>query len=60
MDWKTVKLGYHDDLAAIEGPEERLATHEGMVAKLCDISKAVNQTSYFNFDETMNPADTQR
>jgi acetyl-CoA carboxylase carboxyltransferase component len=57
---EAVKLGCRDNLAAIEGPEERLAKHEQMVAKSYDISKAVNQASYFNFDDTMDPADSQR
>ncbi|MDE0812888.1 MAG: hypothetical protein OSB46_02670 [Alphaproteobacteria bacterium] len=55
-----VKLGYRNDLAAIEDPEERLAKCEGMVAKLYDNGTAMNQASYFEFDDTIEPADTWR
>jgi acetyl/propionyl-CoA carboxylase alpha subunit/acetyl-CoA carboxylase carboxyltransferase component len=55
-----VKLGYRDDLAAIEDPEERLAKYEEMVAKLYDIGKAVNQASYFGFDDAIDPADSRK
>jgi hypothetical protein len=55
-----VKLRYRNDLAAIEDPEERLAKCEGMVAKLYDIGTAMNQASYFRFDDTIDPADTWR
>jgi acetyl-CoA carboxylase carboxyltransferase component len=59
--WKGgVKLRYRNDLAAIEDPEERLAKCEGMVAKLYDIGTAMNQASYFRFDDTIDPADTWR
>ena len=37
-----------------------MAKCEGMVAKLYDNGTAMNQASYFEFDDTIEPADTWR
>ena len=56
----TIKLGYRKELAAIEDPEERLATYEKMVAKMYEESKAINTASYFELDDVIDPADSRR
>jgi len=56
----SVKLGYRDELAAIEDPNERLRTYEEMVAKAYETGKALNQASVFGLDDTIDPADSRR
>lgn len=55
----SVKLGYRNDLAAIENPEERRARFEEMVAKAYEHGKALNQASLFGIDNTIDPADSR-
>ncbi|MDA1147830.1 MAG: carbamoyl-phosphate synthase large subunit [Chloroflexi bacterium] len=55
----SVKLGYRDDLAAIEDPEERLKTYESMVAERYEAAKAINSAVYFGIDEVIDPADSR-
>jgi acetyl-CoA carboxylase carboxyltransferase component len=55
----SVKLGYRDDLAAIEDPEERLETYESMVAERYEAAKAVNSAVYFGIDDVIDPADSR-
>ena len=54
-----VKLGYRDDLAAIDDPEERLEQYESMVAARYDAAKAVNSAVFFGIDDVVDPADTR-
>ena len=56
----SVKLGYRDDLAAIEDPEERQRTYEKMVAAAYERGKALNNASIFGVDDTIDPADSRR
>ena len=55
----SVKLGYRNDLAAIEDPEERLRKYESMVATAYDRAKAVNAATNFGIDDVIDPADTR-
>ena len=55
-----VKLGYRDDLAAIENPDERIDAYERMVAEKYENAKAVNTAIYFGIDDVIDPADTRR
>ena len=55
-----VKLGFRKELAAIEDPEERKATYEGMVARAYEMGKAVNAASHFELDDVIDPADSRR
>ncbi len=55
----SVKLGYREDLARIEDPAERLAKYEEMVARAYAGGKALNQSSMFHFDDTIDPADSR-
>ncbi len=55
----SVKLGYRDELAAIEDPEERLRVYEEMVARAYDRGKALNNATHFGVDDTIDPADSR-
>ena len=54
-----VKLGYRDDLAAIENPDERIDAYERMVAEKYENAKAVNTAIYFGIDDVIDPAETR-
>ncbi|MBT4690201.1 MAG: ATP-grasp domain-containing protein [Rhodospirillaceae bacterium] len=54
-----VKLGYRNDLAAIEDPEERLETYQKMVDEAYEGAKALNYASYFGIDDTIDPAESR-
>jgi acetyl/propionyl-CoA carboxylase alpha subunit len=55
-----VKLGYRNELAAIEDPAERRALYETMVAKMYEVGKAVSMARAFEIDAVIDPADTRR
>ena len=55
-----VKLGYRNDLAAIEDPAERKAQFDEMVERMYQHGKAVNTASHFEIDDVIDPADTRR
>ena len=55
----SVKLGYRDELAAIEEPEERLRKYESMVAAGYERAKAVNSAVFFGIDDVIDPADSR-
>ena len=55
----SVKLGYRNDLAAIEDPQERLEKYESMVSSAYDRAKAVNAATNFGIDDVIDPADTR-
>jgi len=55
-----VKLGFRDQLEAIEDPEERKAEFERMVAEAYDTGKALSAASLFEIDDVIDPADTRR
>ena len=56
----SVKLGYRNDLAAVEDPAERDALFEQMVARAYEHGKAVNTASHFEIDDVIDPADSRR
>jgi acetyl/propionyl-CoA carboxylase alpha subunit/acetyl-CoA carboxylase carboxyltransferase component len=55
-----VKLGFRDQLAAIEDLGERQAKYEEMVAQLYEDGKALNAATYYEFDDVIDPQDTRR
>jgi len=55
-----VKLGYRNELAAIEDPQQRKATFEEMVERMYRHGKAVNTASHFEIDDVIDPADSRR
>jgi acetyl/propionyl-CoA carboxylase alpha subunit/acetyl-CoA carboxylase carboxyltransferase component len=56
----SVKLGYRNELAAIEDPAERKATFDRMVAAAYAAGKAVVRASGTALDDVIDPADTRR
>jgi acetyl-CoA carboxylase carboxyltransferase component len=55
-----VKLGYRNELAAIEDPAERRAKFDEMVARSYERGKALSAATLFEFDEVIDPAETRR
>ncbi len=54
-----VKLGYRNELAAIEDSKERLETYKKMVDDAYEGAKALNYSSYFGIDDTIDPAESR-
>jgi acetyl-CoA carboxylase carboxyltransferase component len=50
-----VKLGYRNELAAIDNPVERKALYEEMVERMYQRGKAVNTASHFELDDVIDP-----
>ncbi len=55
-----VKLGYRNELAAIEDPVERQETFDRMVAASYERGKALSQALGPALDDVIDPADTRR
>ncbi len=55
-----VRLGFRDELAAIEDEAAREARFAEMLAELRAESRAVNVASYAEIDDVIDPADTRR
>ncbi len=55
-----VKLGYRNELAAIEDPLERLAEYEQMVAHMYEIGKGTSMADHFEIDDVIDPASSRR
>jgi acetyl/propionyl-CoA carboxylase alpha subunit/acetyl-CoA carboxylase carboxyltransferase component len=55
-----VKLGYRNELAAIDDPAERKRTFEGMVQRMYEHGKALNFATHFEIDDVIDPADSRR
>lgn len=53
-----VKLGYRDELAAIEDPDEREAHYESMVAKMYEVGKGLSMADHFEIDDVIDPRET--
>jgi acetyl/propionyl-CoA carboxylase alpha subunit/acetyl-CoA carboxylase carboxyltransferase component len=55
-----VKLGYRNELAAIEDPVLRKQKYEEMVAAMYERGKGLNTAALFEIDDVIDPADTRR
>jgi acetyl-CoA carboxylase carboxyltransferase component len=55
-----VKLGYRNELAAIDDPEQRRKTYEQMVERMYRVGKGVNVASTFEIDDVIDPADSRK
>jgi acetyl/propionyl-CoA carboxylase alpha subunit/acetyl-CoA carboxylase carboxyltransferase component len=55
-----VKLGYRNELAALEDPAERKDLYDKMVARMYEHGKAVNTASTFEIDDVVDPAESRR
>jgi len=54
-----VKLGYRNDLAAVEDPEARKQLFDEMVARSYERGKAVNTASHFEIDDVIDPVESR-
>jgi acetyl-CoA carboxylase carboxyltransferase component len=54
-----VKLGFRNELAAMEDPEARLKRYKELVARAYERSKAINQGVSFGVDDVIDPADSR-
>jgi acetyl-CoA carboxylase carboxyltransferase component len=55
-----VKLGYRNELAALDDPQEREQLFEEMVARMYEHGRALNTATYFEIDDVIDPADSRR
>ncbi len=55
-----VKLGYRNELAAIDDPDERRAEFERRVARMYEAGKGVSLADHFEIDDVIDPLDTRR
>ncbi len=55
-----VKLGYRNELAAIEDPQERQEAYESMVAKMYEIGKGTSMADHFEIDDVIDPMESRR
>ncbi|MBI5949923.1 MAG: biotin/lipoyl-binding protein [Chloroflexi bacterium] len=55
-----VKLGYRNELAALEDPAERKALYDEMVERSYERGKAVNTASHFEIDDVIDPIESRR
>ncbi|MCU1451236.1 MAG: carbamoyl-phosphate synthase large subunit [Acidimicrobiales bacterium] len=55
-----VKLGYRNELAAVDDPAERKALFDEMVARMYEHGKAINTASHFEIDDVIDPLDSRR
>jgi acetyl-CoA carboxylase carboxyltransferase component len=55
-----VKLGYRNELAAIEDPAQRKSRFDEMVASMYQRGKALNNASHFSIDDVIDPSQTRK
>jgi acetyl/propionyl-CoA carboxylase alpha subunit/acetyl-CoA carboxylase carboxyltransferase component len=55
-----VKLGYRNELAAVEDPAARKKLFDEMVKRMYDHGKAVNTASHFEIDDVIDPLESRR
>ena len=55
-----VRLGYRNELAAVEDPDERQKLFEQMVARMYQHGQALNTATHFEIDDVIDPADSRR
>ncbi len=54
-----VKLGYRNEITAIEDPAKREAFYQEKVAAMYELGKATNVASYFDLDDVIDPKETR-
>ncbi|HYA34685.1 MAG TPA: carboxyl transferase domain-containing protein, partial [Candidatus Binataceae bacterium] len=55
-----VKLGYRNELAAVEDPAARKKLFDEMVKRMYEHGKAVNTASHFEIDDVIDPLDSRK
>ncbi|MBH76623.1 MAG: carbamoyl-phosphate synthase large subunit [Dehalococcoidia bacterium] len=54
-----IKLGYRNELEAIEDPEERMRRYQELVERAYERGKALNQGVAFGIDDVIDPMDSR-
>jgi len=54
-----VKLGYRNELAALDDPAQRKALFDQMVERMYQHGKAVSSASHFEIDDVIDPAESR-
>ena len=54
-----VKLGYRNELAAMDDPQARMERYEGLVERAYERGKALNQGVSFGVDDVIDPMDSR-
>jgi acetyl-CoA carboxylase carboxyltransferase component len=55
-----VRLGFRNELAAIDDPDERERAFQGMVDAAYEHGKALSSASHFEIDDVIDPAESRR
>lgn len=55
-----VRLGYRNEIAAIEDPEEKEKYFQEQVDKMYQLGKATSVAQYFDLDDVIDPKDTRQ
>ena len=55
-----VKLGFRNELAAVEDDRERQALFDEMVGRMYEHGRALNTATYFEIDDVIDPLDSRR
>ncbi len=55
-----VKLGYRNELAALDDSAERKKLFDTMVARMYEHGKAISTASHFEIDDVIDPAESRR
>ncbi len=55
-----VKLGYRNELAAIEDPAERVREFEDRVARMYEVGKGVSLADHFEIDDVIDPVESRK
>ena len=55
-----VRLGYRNELEAIDDPDERDRTFQQMVDRMYEIGKSLNVATHFEIDDVIDPAESRR
>ena len=55
-----VKLGYRNELAAVDDPPARKKLFDDMVARMYEHGKALSTATHFEIDDVIDPADSRR
>jgi acetyl-CoA carboxylase carboxyltransferase component len=55
-----VRLGYRNELAAVEDPEERDQLYRELVDRMYEHGKGISMASVFEIDDVIDPADSRR
>jgi acetyl-CoA carboxylase carboxyltransferase component len=55
-----VKLGFRNELAAVEDAAERRRLFDEMVWRMYEVGKATNMASHFEIDDVIDPSDSRR